>query len=146
MRSYYYYILLLHKWASCCVHLKLGHWLHALLKVCSDRDDIPCFQSCTYHAVKTQHCPSVPKVHFWYIWSPSQNVLIRWTLLHSHTPPKHSTRVDLWVTYRPAASAQAIHRIMTGRDSFSPSSEIWFMRLRMQLTHLNIHNNAIREL
>ena len=25
---------------SHCDHLKLGHWFHALLKVCSDRDDI----------------------------------------------------------------------------------------------------------
>ena len=25
---------------SHCVHLKLGHRFHALLKVCSDRDDI----------------------------------------------------------------------------------------------------------
>ena len=32
--------LLLHKQASHCVHLKLGHRFHALLKVCSGRDDI----------------------------------------------------------------------------------------------------------
>ena len=36
-------LLLLHKWVSNfqsqCVHLKLGHRFHALLKVCSDRDD-----------------------------------------------------------------------------------------------------------
>ena len=29
---------------SHCVHLKLGHRFHALLKVCSDRDDIAPFK------------------------------------------------------------------------------------------------------
>ena len=31
--------LLLYKWVSHCVHLKLEHRFHALLKVCSNRDD-----------------------------------------------------------------------------------------------------------
>ena len=31
--------LLLHKWASNCVHFKLGHRFHAMLQVCSDRDN-----------------------------------------------------------------------------------------------------------
>ena len=47
---------------SHCVHLKLWHWFHALLKVCSDRDNTIPWHTCIHRSIVL---PTLPMLYFW---------------------------------------------------------------------------------